>query len=139
MRRIFLGVAFAIAMCSAAVVQADETPKDQTVAAAEILVKDLGVTARRILQQTQPATPQRSTAFVVVHHGRIVSEQYFAPYDAHSRTNGFSMAKTVTGVLIGMLVSDGLLALDALGCSRTACAAAPLAQSGLSCVQALHA
>lgn len=63
MRNIFLGLALAIAVSSAAAVRADETPKDQTVAAAEILVKDLGVTARRILQQTQPATAQRSTAF----------------------------------------------------------------------------
>ena len=52
---------------------------------------------------------QRSAAFVVVHHGRIVSEQYFAPYDAHSRTNGFSMAKTVTTMLAGAMVADGLL------------------------------
>ena len=52
---------------------------------------------------------QRSAAFVVVHRGRIISEQYFAPYDAHSRTNVFSMAKTLTTLLAGAMVADGLL------------------------------
>ena len=52
---------------------------------------------------------QRSAAFLVAQHGRILSEQYFAPYDAHSRINVFSMAKTLTTVLTGAAVADGIL------------------------------
>jgi CubicO group peptidase (beta-lactamase class C family) len=52
---------------------------------------------------------QGSAAFVVAQRGRIVSEQYFAPYDAHSRINIFSMAKTLTTLLTGAAVADGYL------------------------------
>lgn len=52
-------------------VLAQETAKDQTIMAAEILVKDLGVAARRILQQTQPETLQRNTAFAELMVGAL--------------------------------------------------------------------
>jgi CubicO group peptidase (beta-lactamase class C family) len=52
---------------------------------------------------------QRSAAFVVAQRGQIISEQYFAPYDAKSRINIFSMAKTLTTLLTGAAVADGVL------------------------------
>ena len=52
---------------------------------------------------------QRSAAFVVAQHGEIISETYFAPYDAHSRINIFSMAKTLTTMLAGAAVQDGIV------------------------------
>lgn len=52
-------------------------------------------------------------AVVVMADGRIAAERYAPGYDKDTRFVSWSMAKTVTGVLIGMLVSDGLLALDA--------------------------
>ena len=51
----------------------------------------------------------RSAAFVVLHRGELVHETYFAPYGADSRTNIFSMAKTVTTLLAGAAVADGVL------------------------------
>jgi len=51
----------------------------------------------------------RSAAFLVVHRGEVVHETYFPPYDADSRTNIFSMAKTVTTLLAGAAVADGVL------------------------------
>jgi CubicO group peptidase (beta-lactamase class C family) len=50
---------------------------------------------------------------VLMANGKIAAERYAPGYDADTRFVSWSMAKTVTGVLIGMLVSDGLLALDA--------------------------
>jgi CubicO group peptidase (beta-lactamase class C family) len=51
-------------------------------------------------------------AVVVMANGKLAAERYAAGYDKDTRFVSWSMAKTVTGVLIGMLVSDGLLALD---------------------------
>lgn len=51
-------------------------------------------------------------AVVVMADGQIAAERYGPGYDKDTRFVSWSMAKTVTGVLIGMLVSDGLLALD---------------------------
>jgi len=51
-------------------------------------------------------------ALVVVHGGVIAAERYAPGYDAETRFVSWSMAKTVTAVMIGMLVSDGRLRLD---------------------------
>ncbi len=52
-------------------------------------------------------------AVVVMADGELAAERYAPGYDANTRFISWSMAKTVTGVLIGMLVADGLLSLDA--------------------------
>ncbi|WP_435673407.1 serine hydrolase domain-containing protein [Marivita sp.] len=51
-------------------------------------------------------------AVVVLHDGKVAAERYGAGYDADTRHVSWSMAKTVTAVLIGMLVADGLLSVD---------------------------
>ena len=50
-----------------------------------------------------------TAAWLVVHDGQVLQEQYFAPYTATSRTNSFSMAKTVVTMLAGAAVTDGYL------------------------------
>jgi CubicO group peptidase (beta-lactamase class C family) len=52
-------------------------------------------------------------AVVLMAGGKIAAERYGAGYTRDTRFISWSMAKTVTSVLIGMLVADGLLALDA--------------------------
>ena len=51
-------------------------------------------------------------ALVVFSGGHIVAERYGKGYGKTTRLIGGSMSKTITGVMIGMLVSDGRLALD---------------------------
>jgi CubicO group peptidase (beta-lactamase class C family) len=51
-------------------------------------------------------------AVLVLHKGRIVAERYAPGYHENTRFVSWSMAKTITGVLIGMLVADGRLKLD---------------------------
>jgi CubicO group peptidase (beta-lactamase class C family) len=46
---------------------------------------------------------------LVVRHGRIVTEAYYAPYTADIPHEIFSSTKAVTGTLLGMVYKDGLL------------------------------
>jgi CubicO group peptidase (beta-lactamase class C family) len=51
-------------------------------------------------------------AVLVLHDGRTVAERYGPGYHENTRFVSWSMAKTVTAVMIGMLVADGRLRLD---------------------------
>ena len=51
-------------------------------------------------------------AVLVLHEGEVVAERYGAGYGPDTRFIGWSMSKTVTGVLMGLLVADGRIALD---------------------------
>ena len=51
-------------------------------------------------------------AIIVLHAGEVAAERYGAGYGPETRFVGWSMSKTVTGVLIGMMVADGRLRLD---------------------------
>lgn len=52
-------------------------------------------------------------AVLVLTDGKIAAERYGEGYDADTRFISWSMAKTITAVLVGMLVADGRLSLDA--------------------------
>ena len=51
-------------------------------------------------------------ALVVMRGGRVVAERYAPGYGPDSKLISWSMAKSVTAVLVGMMVADGRLALD---------------------------
>ena len=48
-------------------------------------------------------------SLLVVRHGRIVTEAYYAPYTGDILHEIFSSTKAVTGTLLGMVYKDGLL------------------------------
>jgi CubicO group peptidase (beta-lactamase class C family) len=54
-------------------------------------------------------TTERSAAFLVAQYGQLLHESYFEPYTASSRTNSFSMSKTVVTMLTGAAVADGFV------------------------------
>ncbi len=57
---------------------------------------------------------QRGTRAVIVHHrGSLVAERYAEGFSNTSRLAGWSMAKSITGALIGILVKQNKLAVDA--------------------------
>jgi len=56
---------------------------------------------------SQYLTKFGSVGFLVLKDGQIVSENYFNGYHARSKTNSFSMAKTITTLLLGMAIEDG--------------------------------
>lgn len=82
----------------AAVTSDSGAPRDQLARAIDDLFTAPGVGETR--------------AVVVMANGRLAAERYAPGYTRDTRFISWSMAKTVTGVLIGMLVADGLLALD---------------------------
>ncbi|MGX7927469.1 serine hydrolase domain-containing protein [Tsuneonella sp. HG094] len=51
-------------------------------------------------------------AIVVMHGGTIAAERYAPGYGPDTRFVSWSMAKTVTAAMIGLLVADGRLTLD---------------------------
>ena len=48
-------------------------------------------------------------AVVVVHNGAVVAEKYANGYNENSKFLGWSMAKSITGALVGILVRQGKL------------------------------
>ncbi len=64
---------------------------------------ELSERLRTSLEETQ------SVAFLMVKHGEIVYEEYWDDYSAESRSNSFSMAKSVTTMLTQCAIQDGLI------------------------------
>ena len=60
---------------------------------------------------TDPAAGE-TRAVVIFSGGRIIAERYGPGYGPQTRLIGWSMSKSITGVLIGLLVADGRLRLD---------------------------
>lgn len=61
---------------------------------------------------SRQAYPQLARAMVVLHQGRIVGERYASGFDRHSKLVSWSMGKSITATLIGILLGEGHLQLD---------------------------
>jgi CubicO group peptidase (beta-lactamase class C family) len=102
-----------LAACGAAPVT--DTPLTDEAKAA--LTRDAGAPKERLAREiddlfTRPGLGE-TRAVVLMANGKLAAERYAPGYSKDTRFISWSMAKTVTGVLIGMLVADGKLALDA--------------------------
>ena len=91
-------------------------PSELDQAALDAIVADSGAPreelARRIDTLFTGEGMGETRAVIVVHDGKIVAERYGDGYGEETRFVSWSMAKSVTGVMIGMLVADGKLQLD---------------------------
>ena len=79
-----------------------------------------GVDAARLTQalddafaETDPQRPLNTRGVVIVHNGRIIAERYAKGFDKETSHLSNSVAKSVTATLIGILVGQGKLDLDA--------------------------
>ncbi|HEX8515141.1 MAG TPA: serine hydrolase [Bacteroidia bacterium] len=52
-------------------------------------------------------TEMQTIAFVVVKNDSLIHEQYWDGFNADSRSNSFSMAKTFVGILVGAAIDEG--------------------------------
>jgi CubicO group peptidase (beta-lactamase class C family) len=63
----------------------------------------------RAFGEPEPEDLERTNAVVVVQHGAIVAERYRPGVDPDRAFISWSMAKSITSALVGILVRDGLL------------------------------
>ena len=91
-------------------------PVPLSAAALKSVIDQPGVSRERLARAVDAMFVQEPTAetraVIVLHNGTIVAERYAAAYHENTRFISWSMAKSVTGVMIGMLVADGRLRLD---------------------------
>ena len=59
-------------------------------------------------------TPEQVTvSLLIVHKGQIIHERYTEGFDRHTKTRTWSTAKSIAATLIGILVDQGKMELDA--------------------------
>jgi CubicO group peptidase (beta-lactamase class C family) len=68
--------------------------------------------ARAVDELFSDPAASETRAVIVMHEGRIIAERYGPGYHENTRFVSWSMAKSVTGVMIGLLISDGRLKLN---------------------------
>jgi CubicO group peptidase (beta-lactamase class C family) len=57
--------------------------------------------------------PIRTRAVVILYKGQLIAERYASGFTANTKLAGWSMTKTITGALIGILVKQGKLSIGA--------------------------
>jgi CubicO group peptidase (beta-lactamase class C family) len=75
-----------------------------------------GVSARSIgaLLDRLEAESVELHSIMVVRHGHVVAEGWWAPYSAERRHLLYSLTKSFTSIAVGLAIADGLLSLDDL-------------------------
>lgn len=63
--------------------------------------------------EPDPERLRRTRAVVIVHKGRIVGERYASGFGPDTPFPGWSMTKSVLNALVGILVRDGRVSVDA--------------------------
>jgi CubicO group peptidase (beta-lactamase class C family) len=56
---------------------------------------------------------KKTLSMAVVYHGQLIAERYLGGYDEHTRFHGWSMTKSVTSALVGILAGKGELDIKA--------------------------
>ena len=111
-------VAFAALLALAACAQdGPPPPPPLSDAAMEAVVVEPGVSREQLARAVDELFTAEgigeTRAVIVMHRGEIVAERYAEGFGAETPQIGWSMSKTVTALVIGMMVADGRLSLDA--------------------------
>ncbi len=81
-----------------------------------MIVDDASVSKNKLADTIAPffedPALSETRALVVMQGGRVVAERYALGYGPDTKLISWSMAKSVTATLVGMMVADGRLALD---------------------------
>ena len=112
-RRAFIGLAaLALGGCDGSPAELPPLTEEALAAVAQNPGAPTDQLARQLDELFTDDSVGETRAVVVMHGGEIAAERYADGYDADTRFVSWSMAKTVTAVMIGMLVADGKLSLD---------------------------
>jgi CubicO group peptidase (beta-lactamase class C family) len=68
---------------------------------------------QNIFLEKDTILPIRTRAVIVLYNGQLIAERYADGFTAKTKLLGWSMTKSVTGALTGILVKEGKLAIDA--------------------------
>ena len=79
-------------------------------------VKDSTLNMQKLLSvvdnafvEDDPEKPKNTRAVIIVKDGKLISEKYGEGYDMYSKHIGWSMSKSITATLIGMLQQNNVL------------------------------
>jgi CubicO group peptidase (beta-lactamase class C family) len=73
-----------------------------------------GISSSAILEFVEAADEdlQSLHSFMLVRHGHVVAEGWWAPYEAEARHSLFSLSKSFTSTAVGLAIAEGKLSLD---------------------------
>jgi CubicO group peptidase (beta-lactamase class C family) len=73
-----------------------------------------GIASTAILDFVETADKQLDTmnSFMLVRHGQVVAEGWWAPYSAETPHSLYSLSKSFTSTAVGLAVSEGKLSVD---------------------------
>ncbi len=86
-------------------------PESQSMVSVDYV--QMTATLDQAFAEPDPDHPQNTKAVVVLHQDTLVAERYAPGFNRNTRMPGWSMAKSVTSALIGILVRTGKLSVDA--------------------------
>lgn len=66
-----------------------------------------------VMNESKNGVPAYTRAVVILYDGEIVAEKYAAGFDKNTVMLGWSMSKSLTGTLIGILIKQGRLDINA--------------------------
>jgi CubicO group peptidase (beta-lactamase class C family) len=72
----------------------------------------LNQTIKNAFEESSPEKNKRTRAVVIVHNGNLIAEQYAEGFDRSTRLMGWSMTKSLTNALVGILVREGKLTIN---------------------------
>jgi CubicO group peptidase (beta-lactamase class C family) len=76
--------------------------------------EEQGVSSARLLDFVEAADHDidAMNSFILVRHGRVVGEGWWAPYNPQSRHELYSLSKSFTSTAVGLAIAEGKLSLD---------------------------
>ncbi len=98
---------FAVLACSVAIPARASEPLSRAEPEA------MGVSSAAVLDFVRAADGVDSFhSVILVRHGRVVAEGWWAPYDAETRHALYSLSKSFTSTAVGLAAAEGKLSVD---------------------------
>lgn len=105
-----VAAAITLASCTAEPPEKPITPGLTIIADDAVVGKDR--LAAAIAPMFEDPAMAETRAVVVMHGGKVIAERYAPGYGPDTRLISWSMAKSVTATLLGLMIADGRLVLD---------------------------